>query len=106
MSRLGLVCFWRGAANFERGLWRGVARQVGDEAKCASVILKGQAGLLIAAFEFAPLSRDVRDAGVTVDRLRAAGFCEWNIQSGGHEQDENHDNEKFQCDEFHRDGLL
>ena len=58
------------------------------------------AGLLIAAFEFAPFSGNVRDAGVAVDSLRA-GFCERNIQSGGHEQDENRDHEKFQCHEFH-----
>jgi hypothetical protein len=65
------------------------------------VILKGQAGLLITAFEFASFSGNVGDAGVAVDSLRA-GFCEWNIQSCGHEQDENHDNEKFQREEFHR----
>ena len=67
MSPPGLVCCWRGATNFERGLRRGVARQVGDEAKRASVILKGQAGLLITAFEFAPFSGNVKDAGVAID---------------------------------------
>jgi hypothetical protein len=87
MPGAGLVWLCGSAMNFQSGQGRGVAGQVSDESKCAGAVLEGQASLLITAFKFPPLARDIRDASAAVSGLRF-GFGGANVASYRKQQEE------------------